>query len=466
MSLKYVRALDELEAEPQVGLVGTEPAHRLGVGHPRQRGGHVVADQRPQRGEDLLGDRDDVFGVDEAHLHVQLGELGLAVGAEIFVAVAPRDLVVALHPGHHQQLLEQLRALRQRVERAGLQPRRHQEVARALGRRAGQCRRLDLDEVVVGQHLARGGIDLGAQPNCRAGPVAAQIQVAVLQPRFLTGGLIELERQRRTLPQHGQRCRVDLDLTGGDLRVRVALGPDLDDAVDGDAELRPQPVRLRQHVGLAEHHLRHPRRVAQVDEDDAAVVAATRHPTGQGHLLPGVGGPQRTGGMTAQHENSLYQRPDKRLPQCKGVRARDESRLRHGPRGYGASTRASASTWFHLRPSGSSAPSTWPSPRAAVRVLADGRGRSGPASSPTCGPARACASAPPAPSRARAIIGDEEFLAWEPYSHMAFRFNDGRRQHRRVRRGLLACRPLRLPPDLGDGDEAERTGAAGMSRDR
>ena len=43
----------------------------------------------------------------------------------------------------------------------------------------------------------------------------------------------------------------------GDLGVGVALGADLDDAVDGDAELGAQPVRLRQHVSVAEHHLRH-----------------------------------------------------------------------------------------------------------------------------------------------------------------------------------------------------------------
>ena len=111
-------ALDELQPEAHVGLVGAEPSHGVGVADPRDRRRDLVADQRPQRGQDLLGDRDDVLGVDEAHLHVELGELGLAVGAEILVAVAARDLVVALHPGHHQQLLEQLRALRQRVERA------------------------------------------------------------------------------------------------------------------------------------------------------------------------------------------------------------------------------------------------------------------------------------------------------------------------------------------------------------
>ena len=68
-----------------------------------------MADQPPERDEDLLGERDHVVLVDEGHLDVELGELGLPVGAEVLVAVAPGDLVVALHAGDHQQLLEQLR---------------------------------------------------------------------------------------------------------------------------------------------------------------------------------------------------------------------------------------------------------------------------------------------------------------------------------------------------------------------
>ena len=44
---------------------------------------------------------------------------GLAVGAQVLVAETARDLVVAVHAGHHQQLLEQLRRLRQGVELAG-----------------------------------------------------------------------------------------------------------------------------------------------------------------------------------------------------------------------------------------------------------------------------------------------------------------------------------------------------------
>lgn len=47
-------------------------------------------------------------------------------------------------------------------------------------------------------------------------------------------------------------------------------------------------MRLGQHVGFAEYDLGNAGGVAQVDEDDAAMVAAAGHPTGQRHLSPGI----------------------------------------------------------------------------------------------------------------------------------------------------------------------------------
>ena len=177
--LEVFGALDELDVETQVGLIGAEPAHRLVIGDPRDRGGDLVAGGLPHVREDVLGERDHVVLVDEAHLHVELGELGLAVGAEILVAVAAGDLVIPLHSRHHEQLLEQLRGLRERIERARLQSRGNQEVAGALGGRTGQCRRLDLDEIMLAENLAGGGVDLRAQAQRLARTFAAQVEVAV-----------------------------------------------------------------------------------------------------------------------------------------------------------------------------------------------------------------------------------------------------------------------------------------------
>jgi hypothetical protein len=122
-------------------------------------------DERPDLLDDRLAQLEDVVLGDEGHLDVELGELRLPVGAEVLVAVAARDLVVALHARDHEQLLEELRALRQGVPGARRETRRHEEVASALGGGAGQRRRLDLDEVALPQHLAGRGVDLGAQPD-------------------------------------------------------------------------------------------------------------------------------------------------------------------------------------------------------------------------------------------------------------------------------------------------------------
>src|SRR4029077_8784165 len=105
-----------------------------------------AADSLEDRGEEPLVELDYIVPVDERHLDIELGEVGLAVGAQVLVAKAAGDLVVALEAGDHQQLLEELRRLGQRVEGALLEAARHEEVARALGGRAGEDRGLDVEE--------------------------------------------------------------------------------------------------------------------------------------------------------------------------------------------------------------------------------------------------------------------------------------------------------------------------------
>ena len=148
--------VDDLQAEAPVGAVGAEAQHRLVVGHARPRRRAARRSRRPAKTAPMTAsiDVDDVVLVDEGHLDVELGELGLAVGAQVLVAEAARDLVVALVAAHHQQLLEELRRLRQRVPRARLQAAGHEEVARALGRRAREDRRLDLEEVALVEDVA------------------------------------------------------------------------------------------------------------------------------------------------------------------------------------------------------------------------------------------------------------------------------------------------------------------------
>ena len=118
--LEEVSALGDLDVEAQIRLIRAVVLHGVGVGHARDRRGDLVADELPQLDQDFLGELDDVLLVHEGHLDVQLGKFRLAVSSEVLIAVAARNLVVALHAGDHEQLLEQLRRLRQGVPGARL----------------------------------------------------------------------------------------------------------------------------------------------------------------------------------------------------------------------------------------------------------------------------------------------------------------------------------------------------------
>ena len=76
-------------------------------------------------------DAEDVVLVHERHLDVDLRELGLAIDAQVLVAEALHDLEVAVEAGHHEELLEELRALGERVELA----------RRSCGAGRGSCAR-------------------------------------------------------------------------------------------------------------------------------------------------------------------------------------------------------------------------------------------------------------------------------------------------------------------------------------
>ena len=69
----------------------------------------------------------------EAHFAVNLSELRLTVGAEVFVAEALGNLEIAVIAAHHEKLLEDLRALWQGIELSGIHTRGHHEVSGAFG---------------------------------------------------------------------------------------------------------------------------------------------------------------------------------------------------------------------------------------------------------------------------------------------------------------------------------------------
>jgi hypothetical protein len=67
---------------------------------------HAAVDSGEKRDErHSLRDRHHVVGPRTCHLEVDLAELGLAIRAQVLVAKASRDLVVAVEAADHQELL-------------------------------------------------------------------------------------------------------------------------------------------------------------------------------------------------------------------------------------------------------------------------------------------------------------------------------------------------------------------------
>ena len=228
--------------------------------------------------------------LDEAHLDVELVELARqAVGARILVAEARRDLEVAIEAGHHQELLVLLRRLRQGVELAGVNARRHQEVARAFGARGGEDRRLELEETLALHAPAHRIDDPAAQHDVGVQLFAPQVEEAVLEPGVLGVRQVAEDRQRQLAgrPEHFDVAHVNLDQAGRHVGIFGALGALADLAVD------PHDVFGAQLFGLLEggriridHALGDAVMVAKIDEQHAAVVADAMAPARQADRLP------------------------------------------------------------------------------------------------------------------------------------------------------------------------------------
>jgi len=210
--------VDPLQAIAEVGLVGAVFLQRIVVGEAREGPGDqlTVGDLLDNAGHQLFDQGHDVFALDKAHLQVKLGELRLAVAALILVAEAAGDLEVALVAGHHQELLELLGTLGQGIELAGMHATGHQVVARAFRRGLEQDRRLDFHEAFAIQEVADVLDHAVAQDDVALHPLAAQIQVTVLEPQGFIQFIVAEDEEGRGLGrvENDDCARFDLDRAG------------------------------------------------------------------------------------------------------------------------------------------------------------------------------------------------------------------------------------------------------------
>src|ERR1700730_12010386 len=266
-----------LETVAQVRLVDPVPQDGFRVRDAPDRCWHGDAQHLlPDMGEGPFDDIEDVVLADEGHLQVQLRELRLAIRSLILVAIAADDLEVAIHAGHHQQLLVELRRLRQGVDVPLLQPAGNEEVASALGCAPDQHWSLDLEKALGVEEVADRFGHPVPELQVPGHPRPAQVQVAIAKPHLLVDRAVFVDgerwRQRAVEDRHG--TRVDLDLTRRQLLVFGPWWAPLDGALYVDhrfrSELTPDRVGLR--VGGVELHLDDSTAIPQIDKDQATEV--------------------------------------------------------------------------------------------------------------------------------------------------------------------------------------------------
>ena len=188
-----------------------------------------------------------VSGLRERHLDVDLRELRLTIGAQVFVAETADDLEIPVRARDHQELLEELRRLRQRVELAGMDAARHEIIARAFRRRLPEDRRFDFPEPVGVEIPADRPRHPMAQSDVLLEPASPQIEIAVPQTHVLGHGRVfgDLKRRRLRLVEHADLAGEDLDLAGRELRVDGLVRAALHHALHADDVLRARAAWRR-----------------------------------------------------------------------------------------------------------------------------------------------------------------------------------------------------------------------------
>ena len=289
-------------AEAHVRTVTAVVGHGLRVGHAPERHREVKPHRREHLMQDVFHHGDDVVFSDEGHFDVHLREFRLTVSTQVLVAEAARDLEVALNAAGHEHLLELLRALRQRVELARVRAGRHDVVARALRRGVRQDGRFHFQETALVQRAAHGLGHRVAQLDVRVHLRTAQVKVAPLH----AGGLVRFdavfnsERRRDGFVQHLDAAGQHLYLASGHVRIHGVF------RTQTHAPGHLQHVFAAHVFGLREvicadairihHHLRVAVAVAQVYEDEAAMVAVVPRPARERDFAPVVRGAELAAG--------------------------------------------------------------------------------------------------------------------------------------------------------------------------
>ena len=231
--------------------------------------------------------------VHKRRLDVDLGELGLAVGAQILITIAAGDLVVLVYRRHHQHLLEKLRRLRQREELARVRAARYQIVPRPFRRRLRQRWRFDVPEALVFQKPSHMAGSVSAQLQTLQHFRAAQVQKAMLQTHVFAGigVFVQLNGRRCRFVEHGEVYAEHFHRASLHVWIDGILGTPTNTSNQAQHVFVANPIgdfKAGRRVWIVDH-LNDASAVADIQKDDATVIAPTVYPAEQLHRLAHLG---------------------------------------------------------------------------------------------------------------------------------------------------------------------------------
>ena len=296
--LEGVGEIDELEAVAEVGFVGAVFFHHFAVGVARNVGGEEgfagkigdeVFDER------LDGLTDNFAVIHEGHFEVELVEIAVeAVGAGVFVAETGGDLVVARDATDHEELFELLGGLGEGVELAWMEARGDEEVASAFRGRVGENGGGNFDEVVGIHVVAHETIELGAALQDALSGGATEIEIAVFEAELLARGgafVVSVDGERFGFVDEGELGNDDFEIAGGEIGVFQFGSALADDAGGRNHEFVAESFGDFEGGGSvgSDDELDDAGVIAQVNENQATVVAAGIDPAGKVNGLVGIG---------------------------------------------------------------------------------------------------------------------------------------------------------------------------------
>ena len=130
-------------------------------------------------------------------------------------------MIIPVEPGAHQQLLEQLWGLRQSIETARINTRRHQVVAGAFWGAGRQGWRFNVQEALVVEVVVHGLEDLTAGDDGFLHFRPAQVQITILELGFLSSinAISNIKWRGLGLIQNLRGLNLDFDFSGFHLGI-------------------------------------------------------------------------------------------------------------------------------------------------------------------------------------------------------------------------------------------------------